>query len=526
MSDSLGSKRTYGILFAMWLVLLLAASVEIDVTLKTDGTLAVVERWDAPRPERLIELQGVAEIRVEGATREETRRWVRVPADGGKELRYEVVGAAYARRDGLTEVSWKAWALAQPGALERMRIRIAFADQPLPKDVRVELGGGARSMRWAWDGTRVACEFEELAPGSSARVSLVVPSRIASPPFHLMQWLKAGGASALMFGFPVAAFLLLSFLYIYRGRDAAPAGGAVTEAPLDPALMGVVVDEVADAREIVATWVDLAARGIVRFGEGDAVEVKDDAALEAFERRAVDALKQGPSALPRAVASVYDAAVHQGLFRASPRRERAWAYGVGALLTVIGGVLLVPAIEASLTSLILAGAFVMPVVLMGVSISSSSLRVARSAAVGAAVLALAALALGWPSATGVELTVYARLAIGLLAAGAIVVVFAPALPARTSRGAEWRARALAMAEEIDAGPRPGEDAQALFERHLPYAIAFREKKRFVHQYAARGVKAPAWWKDAPLAEAKDAFLAFLSVLSARAAGARGNEGGG
>jgi len=522
----LGSKRTYGILFAMWLLLLLAAGVDIDVTLKTDGTLAVVEHWDAPRPERFLELQGVAEVRVVGAPSEETRRWVRVPADGGKELHYEVVGASYARRDGVTEVSWKAWAPAQQEPLERLRARIAFDTQPLPKDVRVELGGGARAMRWAWDATRVVCEFEGLSAGDGARITLVVPTRIASPPFHAMQWLKAGGASALMFGFPVAAFLLLSFLYIYRGRDAAPSGGAVTEAPLDPALMGVIVDEVADAREVVATWVDLAARGVVRFGEGDVVEVKEEPGLEAFEQRALDALRQGPSALPRAVASVYDAAVAQGLFRASPRRERAWAYGVSALLSVVGGVLLVPALEASLTSLVLAGAFVMPVVLMGVSIGASSLRVARTAAVGAAVLAVAALALGWPSATGVELTVYGRLAIGLLAAGAIVVVFAPALPARTSLGAEWRARALAMAEEIDDGPRPGEDAQALFERHLPYAIAFREKKRFVHQYAARGVKTPAWWKDAPLAEAKDGFLAFLSGLSARAAGARGNEGGG
>lgn len=511
----------------MILFALLAASVEIDATLKADGTLVVHERWDGARPERLIELQGIAEVRVQGARVEETRRWVLVPADQGRELRYEVVGAAYARQGGRVEVSWKAWAPAQKEPLERLRARIAFEIQPVREDVRVELASGARTSQWSWDVNRLFCEFEGLSPGDAARIGLTVPAKTASPEFHLTRWLKAGGAAALMFGLPAGTFILLCLLYLYRGRDPAPSLGRATEAPLDPALMGVVIDEVVDAREIVATWVDLAARGVVKLDpQGNSSAARDDASLQPFERACIDVLRQGASALPRAVAAIYDAAVSHGLFRSNPARERAWAYGVGILLSVVGGGFLIPALAAGSNALVLAGAFVIPVLLMGVSMGVSSARVARWAAVGSAVLAFGALTLGWPSATGMELTVYGRLAIGFLAAGAIVVVFAPALPARTALGAEWRMRAEAMAREIDRGPLTVDAAQRDFERYLPYAVAFREKKRFVHLCASRGVRAPAWWKDVPLAECEGEFIAFLGSLSARAAGARGNEGGG
>ncbi len=316
-------------------LLILATSVDLEATLRADGTLHVEERWDAGRPERFLELQGIASIQVHGAPAEVSARWVHVPPGETNRLVYDVVGASHRRADGGTELVWLAWASAQPTGVHRIRASIAFEVPTAERDVRVELAGGAGAPSWRWvkepwhsQGECLVCEFEEVSPGDPARIVVLVPSRTASPPFLWMPWLKSGGASEIMFGLPLATLLLLGLLHPWRRRD--------------------------------------------------------------------------------------------------PRRGRRWEMGIGFSLALGGVGFLVPALEANYESVALACGFLTPVLLLGVSLNSPSARKGRLAAVAAAAIALGGLVVAWPPLSGLDLPVFVRLAIGLLAAGAVAILFAPA----------------------------------------------------------------------------------------------------
>jgi hypothetical protein len=455
---------------------------------------------------------------------ESTKRWTIVPADGGRELRYEIIGAAEAI-DGATSIRWRIWSASPALFMDRILLSIRF-ENPLPPDsLRVSTTSGAPRSSWSrFEDGRLGVVFENLPKGADAGLSLTVPSSTVRPPFLFVRWLKDGGAVAFMFGLPAATFLLMTLLYLLRGRDA-EVGAPTHGDPLPPALMGLVIDEIADAREVVATWVDLARRGAIRFGPGQEIEADPGVRLASFEDRAVAALRNEPGALAATVSGIYDEATRAGLFRANPARERRLARGIGIVLALCGGVLLLPALQISAVPLLIVGLFLVPVILAALSLRDSGGMRGTVTAFAAASCVLAGFLVFWDEITGPELSLYAKFGIGLVASGACVLLFAPALPARTSLGAAWRMRARDLVALIEAIPPGGPEAQKQFETLLPYALAFRLKKRFIHRFAA-SVRAPAWWRDVPLEEAKGEFIAFLDDLTARAADAAGGEGGG
>ncbi|HEY8446387.1 MAG TPA: DUF2207 domain-containing protein [Thermomicrobiales bacterium] len=271
----------------------------------------------------------------------------------------------------------------------------------------------------------------------------------------------------------VVGGLLVYGLWYLRGRD--PHTGVVAdflpEPPddLPPGAAGALVDEIVHERDVVATLVDLARRGVISMKESstgwgtdiDLTLLAPDAPVTKFEKGVLEALfgydlksGQGVSlyqvrsqferAVPTIRALLGDELVERGYFTTNPDvtretwRDRALR---GLLLTLIGGF---------------------------------------------AIWLLFFRDTGWIwFPIGVVSLVW--IAIYLLSG---------AMPRKTPAGAEAAARWLAFRRylaEIERYDRLSE-ARDRFERFLPYAIAFGLEESWVTKFAAAGAQAPSWYQ--------------------------------
>jgi hypothetical protein len=247
------------------------------------------------------------------------------------------------------------------------------------------------------------------------------------------------------------------------GRD--PSAGLapdyLSEPPsnLPPGLVGVLVDEKADMRDISATVIDLARRGHLileevesknLYGLGTALQVKKTNAQRPQGLRHYESViytnlfgtqdsvrfdtlpYEFFEAMPGIEQALYEESVTEGLFRTSPGAARSQFRGLGITTIVIG---IVVGLIAGLgwgyiTTGVMWPAF--PVVLFG---------------------------------------------IGLMVLG-------PAMPARTRKGAEEAARWRAFQKYLGNIKQYGniETAAARFDAYLPYAVAFGLERRWVSAF--------------------------------------------
>ena len=276
----------------------------------------------------------------------------------------------------------------------------------------------------------------------------------------------------------VGGLLALFLLWYSAGRDAPvklPADW-IPEPPSDlPAGMaGTLVDERADTKDVIASLVDLARRGVLAiqdeatpglFGIGENHEFTyhlENAALpmRPYEKYLVDNIfgdetekKQSElqtkfySHLEKAKKQIYAATVTDGYFPTSPERTRTtWA--------VIGVLVLVAAAVLGCVALIALGAFT-------------------------------------PFAICVPMGL-AVPAIGLL-------ILARYMPRKTPKGAEEAAKWLAFKrymENLEQYTKV-EEAQEIFDRYLPYAIAFGLEKNWIEKFAKVNTAPPPWFYPGP-----------------------------
>ncbi|MCP4419321.1 MAG: DUF2207 domain-containing protein, partial [Chloroflexi bacterium] len=166
--------------------------------------------------------------------------------------------------------------------------------------------------------------------------------------------------SALMLiGGPLAVIAL----WYVRGRD--PETGLivpeyVTAPPstLPPAIVGTLIDEKADMRDIISTLVDLAQRGYISISENKArnhvfkLENESKEGLRPFEvqflkdvfrrskKRKLSSLRyKFASRLPKLRKMLYEELISEGLVDRSPDKVRT-KYGVSAALIIMGAIIL------------------------------------------------------------------------------------------------------------------------------------------------------------------------------------------
>ena len=286
------------------------------------------------------------------------------------------------------------------------------------------------------------------------------------------------GVLALTIFVLVGGSLLLYLLWYSKGRDAPvklPADW-IAEPPGDlPAgMVGTLVDERADTKDVMATLVDLARRGVLAiqeeskaglFGIGSTQEFtyhleNANLPMRPYEKLLVDKLFDGEQSkklselrdkfyvhMGQLQKGLYQAVVDEGYFPSSPERVRTTYAGLGvaalSLAFVVGCLATLFLAEWSAFALCLPVAFAVP-------------------------------------------------AIGL-------IVLARYMPRKSANGAEEAAKWLAFKrymENIEQYTKV-EEVQQIFDRFLPYAVAFGLEKSWIAKFARVDTPPPPWYYPGP-----------------------------
>jgi uncharacterized protein (TIGR04222 family) len=269
---------------------------------------------------------------------------------------------------------------------------------------------------------------------------------------------------------PVLFFLGMLLIWRQRGRDdpSKTYASYVSEPPsnLSPGLVGALIDEKVDTKEVIATIVDLARRGYLEITDmKDAgssarpetifTRTKSLVDLKGFERSVADSLFDGGhpdqvttkdlrnhfySHVQPIIGQVYDEVVTAGLFFSNPKAVRSRWIGFGFLAAVVLGVL-------------------------------------------TAIFAFADIG-GW-----------GYFLFGSIVSVIIVWCFAPFMPQRTATGAQEQRKWEAFRNYLHDLTRfqDMESAKDSFEKYLAYAIAFGVERQWVRRFEGLNVPSPTWY---------------------------------
>ena len=275
-----------------------------------------------------------------------------------------------------------------------------------------------------------------------------------------------------LIGGPIAVYLV----WYRRGRD--PHVGLVADyiaelpGDLPPGVVGTLVDEKADMEDVIATLIDLARRGYLTIQEKtekgfaglvfnrDFVFERADKEWRGLRNYELTLLKKlfGRSdvmrmsdlknkfytALPTLRKELYDEVVEAGYFRSHPQKTRQRYLILGIVLGIM---------------------------ILAVGVVATALLVEWVGTI-------------WcPS-------------VGLLFTAVALAVVSSVMPAKTRKGAEAKARWEAFKrylKEIESYTDL-ETASELFERYLPYAIAFGLEHKWVSKFArVETTPIPGWY---------------------------------
>nr|MBN1228533.1 DUF2207 domain-containing protein [Anaerolineae bacterium] len=268
-------------------------------------------------------------------------------------------------------------------------------------------------------------------------------------------------------------------LWVFRGRD--PKVGIVpeylAEPPTDlrPGLVGTLVDEKADLQDIIATLVHLASCGALDmqeeeessvFGlakakkftfrknssyEGDLTKYESTLLRKVFGSsdsvELTDLQNKFYTAISTLQKQLYEEAVAQGLFRKSPKAVRSQWLGMGILGIILS---------------------------IGVGMCTSAALASR-----------------------VDTVLCPFIAMGLVSL--VIAVASRVMPAKTTKGAEESEKWKAFRTYLKNAGRYSnlEENKEVFERYLPYAIAFGLERSWINQFKRiEGTPIPHWYYPA------------------------------
>lgn len=414
-------------------------------------------------------------------------------------IEYDVVGALRVYETSDPPFQRITWLAIGPELTENVPVRDASftinLPEPLelseveysPADQEPAVSNGGRS--WTWTAS-------DLSGGEAFDVGLTFPPMVAAA---VPAWQEASDAqevreadaeernavvSLIAIGVGVLALvgggIGIFGLWYTRGRDphVGPVADFLPTPPddLPPGVAGTLVDEIAGEHEFVATMVDLAKRGILRINEVssggvlgigasrdfDLTLLDPDQPRASFETDLLQAIfghtltkdaavklsdvkSRVDTARPAILNDLYAELVSRGYFPSSPNETRSHWRTMGWVIVV--------------------GAIVLAFILTGpVSIPPQFI---------------------WPPA------------IVIAVLGFFLVMFSGSMPKKTHAGAEAAARWLAFKRYLDSIENYEDlnEAKDIFERYLPFAIAFRLDRSWVQKFAAVQTPAPAWYDD-------------------------------
>lgn len=384
------------------------------------------------------------------------------------------------------QIFWKAIPSDHPGRIQNSTVTIRLPEGVEPQRYTDDgtylvegLAAGNSNLvatEASGDGRIITYTLlEPLLPGQAFEVRVQFPHGIldiATPRWQARQQnadvygLIGLVLSGLLF---IGGPLTIVALWYTRGRD--PETGLIVpeylpEPPsgLRPAVVGTLVDEKADMRDIISTLVDLAQRGYLSISENKAknhvftLENSSRAGLRPYEaqfltdlfgstteRKLSDLRYKFANKLPRLRTMLYDELISEGLVDRSPDKVRTTYAVVAALIFVVAVI-----------------AFIGLVAILPE-------EAAYVGCCGAAALGITALFAG---------------------------VLGRYMPNKTAKGAEEKAKWDAFRtylKNIETYENL-EQAGALFEKYLPYATAFGLDQSWIRKFSGvRHAPIPRWY---------------------------------
>jgi uncharacterized protein (TIGR04222 family) len=279
---------------------------------------------------------------------------------------------------------------------------------------------------------------------------------------------------------PLLVFFGMLHLWRRFGRDPDPGSIFVRYEPppgLTPAEAGTLMDDQPDLRDITATIVDLAVRGFIEIAETEQSELfgllkSRDYQLTLLRRSEWNSLKAHESTLLRAL----DKYATGDTLEISELRNRFYQD--------------IPEIRKHLRSVLVDGGYY--------SRSPDTVRALWFLAAVAFAIVVVIAGLQWQARFGMaNAAVFIAAGLSFL----IICIFGFLMPRRTAEGARTHAWLRGFEEFLarvdkDRLERTIE-SPALFEKYLPYAMAFGVESNWAKAFEGIATELPDWYRGAP-----------------------------
>lgn len=370
---------------------------------------------------------------------------------------------------------------------------------------------------------------ENIQPGRFLTIVVTWPKGLVSKPLFYQNQLIDLIALFLAIIIPIVVFIRAFSIWQEKGKDPKIKKTIIAHysppEDLSPALIGVLMNQKVDMKDITATVVDLAVRGYLRIREEEKKflffkgkeyifeKLKSESDLRPYEQEIIKAIFKGRNLvsskdlrnkfykeIPEIKKALHSEAGKTGHFARNIqqiRKEHGKPYVIFLLLTVIGmGVL-----SIIITFLIKDTRYIVDVFI---------------------------------------------LAGGLVLSSVIGLIFAYLMPALTPKGLGVKWKSLGFKEYLHTAERFRIGAETLdtFSKYLPYAVIFRVEKKWAQRFSDFSYQKQNWYLPAHVYSGKagapasfgdfsSSFSSFASSISktfsppsSSGAGAGGGAGGG
>lgn len=329
------------------------------------------------------------------------------------------------------------------------------------------------------DGRTITFTYDQrLAPGTPLKVRVQFPHGLLDIPVPAWQSSQqkadVGNLIILVIALLIAVGgpLIVLLLWYLEGKDPALTVAIpeiITEPPddLPPGMVGTLLDESADMQDIMATVVDLAKKGYIEMTELDSnnfvfkrIKIETNE-LRQYEtdilqgffatgqpERTLDSMRyKFASKIPAIQTKLYEELVREQLVPKSPEKVRAQYRGIGCGFMILTGLIffilttLLPELSTTFCVVIAAG----------------------------------------------------LVSVSLLAVSSI-------MPVKTAKGAETAAKWKAFKKYLRTieSHRKLDEANDIFEKYLPYAIAFGIERSWINKFSSvPTTRIPGWYIPRP-----------------------------
>lgn len=499
-------------------------SFAADILVRQDGTVGITERigYYFPSPRHGIFRDIPTRYTADGETYDIPLEVVSVTDGNGQPWEYQVIKNAYSIRikigDPDKEITGAQTYVIEYGAVGALRY---FADHdelywnvtgnewqvPIRRVtavVRLPEGIAATDMRLKCFTGPVGSKDEDCLKnlqGKNAHFAADGPLTVVVgwPPGVVAKLLPPKPnpyVPFLPFLIPLFAFGALFALWRMKGRDPEGRGTLVVQYDppegMRPAEVGTLIDEDAGLKDVSATIVDLAVRGFLKIREvekkGLILTSKDyeferlkdwtlDKDVREHELKVlktlfgsngvlcrVSDLKENHDFfenLPGIKTALYEELVDQGHFPTNPARTRGAYIAAGAVIIVIA-------------------IFAMP-----------------------------------NGAAGGEVRFWVNTGIALITTGVLVILFSKFMAQKTLKGVLAAEHALGFQEYLAKAEKyrlQWQEKENVFEKFLPYAMAFGVAEKWSKAFETMNIKPPSWYEGGAMSRGVFNTMAFNSMI--------------